>query len=276
MQNPSSWLGHELVPYSIGRDFTPNDQWHSEEYPLSNGMRSAIYVNLLTEDNLPYYSSFLLHTTKREHPFNAWIHQWTMEEAKHADVIRDWVYATRAIDPRLLEAGRVVQMTKGEVPEPDTFAETTIYTTFQELATRVAHSNVSRNLDAERGGKKVFSIVAGDESKHNKFYGGLASEGFKINPSLMTIAAYLVVKSFQMPGTGIPNFKEHSLSIAKEEIFSPKQLLNVVLEPEIKKWDIEHLDKLSPEAELARDGLYVHISRLEKLVNRIEERKQVS
>ena len=86
--------------------------------PLGDGVRSSIYVNLLTEDNLPYYTDTSSRTRPKGHPIREWTCQWTMEENRHAMVMRDWVHISRCINPTLLEDGRRVQMQKGEVPQP--------------------------------------------------------------------------------------------------------------------------------------------------------------
>ena len=54
------WFPHELVPYGRGRDFAKGYEWSSDDCDLGGAeiptaVRSALYVNLLTEDNLPYY-----------------------------------------------------------------------------------------------------------------------------------------------------------------------------------------------------------------------------
>jgi len=49
------WFPHKLVPWEGARNFTSDETWDQEEYPLSEEVRAALWVNLLTEDNLPYY-----------------------------------------------------------------------------------------------------------------------------------------------------------------------------------------------------------------------------
>jgi acyl-[acyl-carrier-protein] desaturase len=57
------WFPHELVPYSRGKDFEPGRQWVPEDADfgsagteIDEAVRSALYLNLLTEDNLPLAS----------------------------------------------------------------------------------------------------------------------------------------------------------------------------------------------------------------------------
>jgi acyl-[acyl-carrier-protein] desaturase len=216
-------------------------------------------VNLLTEDNLPYYSHTILNRTNKSSALTEWGHVWTAEEARHSEVIREWVHVTRAIDPQLLETGRMTQMTKAEVPEPPNLPELLTYTSFQELATNIAHRNTSIALDKERWGKKVMGAVAGDEMKHHIFYSELATAAILIDPSAMVIAIFKQLKGFKMPGTGIPDFERHSKLIAEAGIYDGTQFLNLVVIPTLNKWDIDSIEGLSKEAEKAREDIHRYV-----------------
>ena len=49
------WFPHEMVPWSRGRDFVEGEAFDPSEANLSEAARSALLLNLLTEDNLPHY-----------------------------------------------------------------------------------------------------------------------------------------------------------------------------------------------------------------------------
>src|SRR3954470_22707458 len=53
LSTTKEWFPHELVPWSRGRDFEADEAWDPNEVPMPDGVRSALFVNLLTEDNLP-------------------------------------------------------------------------------------------------------------------------------------------------------------------------------------------------------------------------------
>jgi acyl-[acyl-carrier-protein] desaturase len=246
------WSGFLNVDYDKAESFTADKKpWQPEQYPLLPGIRSAILVNLLTEDNLPYYTNTILQGVPEDHPLQVWGRQWTSEEWRHSDVIRDWVLTSRAIDPQELEDSRKVQMKRGEVPRPPSFAELIVYTSFQELATNVAHRNTGRELDKERGGKKVMSLVAGDELLHANFYRGLAGEGFRIDPETMLIATFKQLSGFEMPGTGIPNFARHARAIAGAGIYTLEHFLDQVALPTLAEWDIDSIEHSTPNIEAA-------------------------
>jgi acyl-[acyl-carrier-protein] desaturase len=255
MEAPRLWFPHEQINWGEGESFDTRP-WSPEDYPLSEGVRSSIFVNLLTEDNLPYYTDSILEHAPKGHPIREWTCQWTMEENRHSMVMRDWVHISRCINPTTLEEGRRVQMQKGEVPHPATFAELISYVSFQERATQIAHRNTGAKLPKDdKIGRNVLALIAGDETKHYLFYRDLAQAAFAIDPSAMMIAVSKQVSTFAMPGTGIPSFTRHAVRIAKEGIYGLGQYLGDVLTPVLNLWDIEHLKGLNKEAEIARVDL---------------------
>jgi len=181
------WYPFEDVPWDNAADFG-EERWNAKQYPLSQGVQSAIIVNVLTEDNLPYYTHTLMSPIKPDHPLRDWSRRWTAEEWRHSAAIRDWILATRAIDPYRLEDDRMVQMSKGQVPQSNSVAEMIAYVSFQELATQVAHRNTGQALDKTMRGKKIMSKVAGDEGLHHAFYRDLVLAALEIDPSTMVMA----------------------------------------------------------------------------------------
>jgi acyl-[acyl-carrier-protein] desaturase len=56
LHTAKEWFPHEYVPWSQGTDFDGvlgGQPWSSEQSTLSEVSRTALVVNLLTEDNLP-------------------------------------------------------------------------------------------------------------------------------------------------------------------------------------------------------------------------------
>src|SRR5215211_8091904 len=120
LANAREWFPHELVPWSQGRDFAPGEVWDPDQAPMDEAVRSALFVNLLTEDNLPHYFRTIQTLFGFDHPWAAWARRWTAEEGRHSIVIRDYLTVTRSVDPVALERARMAQVTCGVVPEPET------------------------------------------------------------------------------------------------------------------------------------------------------------
>lgn len=276
LESPRDWYPHEQIDWGRGESFESRP-WSPEDYVVGDGVRSSIYVNLLTEDNLPYYTDSILSHAPMGHPIRDWSYQWTMEENRHAMIMRDWVHISRCINPRLLEDGRRVQMTRAEVPRHSDFAEMIAYVSFQERATQIAHRNTGAKLPKDdKMGRNVLALIAGDETKHFLFYRDLTLAAFAIDPSAMTIAVARQVSTFAMPGTGIPAFTRHAVRIAREGIYGLGQYLKDVLTPVLNLWDVDHLSGLSKEAEKARLELIAAVSTLTQTVERMAEKASLA
>ena len=273
LANAKEWFPHELVPWSLGRDFEPGESWSPDAAPMDESVRSALFVNLLTEDNLPHYFRTIDRLYSASEAWSAWTKRWTAEEGRHAIVIRDYLTVTRSVDPVALERGRMEQVSKGEVPQPDTVADGIVYVTLQELATRIAHGNTGRMLD-DPWGRKVMARVAGDEFLHHVFYRDLTSALLEMDPSTVVLAIERNVRSFAMPGTGIPGFNAHAKAIANAGIYDFQAHHDLILLPVvIDEWNLPGIEGLSPEAEHARERCLDYIRRVGKAARRLTERR---
>ena len=266
------WFPHELVPWSRGRDFEPDEVWDPIEYPVPDGVRSALFLNLLTEDNLPYY----YHTIQNvfgDGAWGEWARRWTAEEGRHAIVIRDYLTVTRALDATELERARMRQVSGGITPEPQNPADTMVYVTMQELATRIAHLNTGKLL-TDRAGYEVMARVAADENFHYLFYRGITDAALRLDPSMVVLAIDRQVHGFNMPGTGIADFPAHARRIAKVGIYDFAQHHDHILMPLVMRhWNIEALEGLSGEADQARERLITYVARVGSAARRLTDRR---
>jgi acyl-[acyl-carrier-protein] desaturase len=267
------WFPHELVPWSRGRDFEPGVDWDPDEVVMDPAVRSSLFVNLLTEDNLPYYFRTIETLFTRDSAWGTWVRRWTAEEGRHSIVLRDYLTITRMLDPVELERARMHQVEGGEVPEVDSVADGIVYVTLQELATRVAHHNTGKLLE-DKAGYEVMKRVAADENLHHLFYRGLGTAALELDPSAMVLAIERQVRDFEMPGTGIVDFEAHAHAIARVGIYDFTVHHDSVLVPVIlRHWDVEHLEGLSPEAEQARAKLVKRMERIARVGRRFSSRR---
>jgi acyl-[acyl-carrier-protein] desaturase len=273
ISSSKEWFPHELVPWSRGRDVEPGAAWDAHEVDVDPAVRSSLFVNLLTEDNLPYYFRTIESMFGRNSAWGEWVRRWTAEEGRHSIVLRDYLTVTRMIDPVALERARMHQVAGGEVPDPDYATDGIVYVTLQELATRIAHHNTGKLLD-DKAGYEIMKRVAADENRHHLFYRDLGTAALQIDPSAMVIAMERQVREFEMPGTGIIDFETHAHAIARIGIYDFSVHHDSVLVPVIlRHWDVEHLEGLSAEAEEARTKLLKRMERIAKVGRRFDARR---
>ncbi len=276
LDTAKEWFPHELVPWSRGRDFAGQDVWSEDETTVGGAAASALFVNLLTEDNLPYYFRTIERTFGADDVWGAWGRRWTAEEGRHSIVIRDYLTVTRSIDPVALERGRMAQVSSGITPEPATVAQTLVYVALQELATRISHRNTGKLLD-DRAGYDVMARVASDENLHHLFYRDLVKAAIELDPSGMVIDIEKQVREFAMPGLGIPGFASHAAAIAKAGIYDPLLHHDQILVPiVVRYWNICGIEGLDPQAEQARQALMDRIDRIGRVARRRADRRQTA
>ncbi len=261
------WFPHEVVEWR-----PPPPAGVSEpDGPLPDGVASALFVNLLTEDNLPYYFASIDNLFGRDGAWGYWTRRWTAEEGRHSIVLRDYLIMSGHIDPVSLERARMAQVTGGVSPQPTSIADAFAYLALQELATRIAHYNTGKALpDGE--GYSVMKRVAADENLHYLFYRDLVSAALEIDPSGMVEAIKRQVLTFEMPGTGIPGFAGHARAIARTGIYDLGVHHDAILRPVVLgHWDIAGRAGLTPSAEAARNRMLQFITRLGRASQRLRK-----
>ncbi|MFM8969622.1 MAG: acyl-ACP desaturase [Actinomycetota bacterium] len=270
------WFPHEYVPWSRGKDFTPGTQWSPDDADFGDGgwtmpeaVRAALFVNLLTEDNLPYYTRDISTIFGGDSAYGAWARNWTAEEGRHAIAIRDYLMVSRALDPVELERARMHQVRGAQVPAPDDIFEALAYLSMQELATRIAHRNTGK-LIGDQAGQDVMLRVGNDENLHFLFYRDLAAAALEADPSNMMIGIERAVRNFAMPGTGIPNFTELAKLIAKTGIYDFKVHHEQILEPVVMRhWKVKEVSGLTPEAKQAQEDLVARVEKIGRVAARL-------
>ncbi|MEA2521462.1 MAG: acyl-[acyl-carrier-protein] desaturase, partial [Actinomycetota bacterium] len=267
---------HEYVPYEVGRNYIA-EPWEESDSDLSIVTRTALEVNLLTEDNLPYYHLALWETFGKEGAWGEWVRRWTAEEGRHATVLRDYLTVTRGLDPVALERGRMDQVSRGYYPENGgSFSnplDGVAYTTLQELATRIAHRNTGA-YTRDPCIEKLTSRIATDENLHYVFYRELGKAALEIDPSAMMLAISRQVMGFAMPGIDIPEFRAKAVEIAKHGIYDLRIHHDQVVMPVLfKHWKIDTLTGLSEEAEAAREATMNFLPALDAMATMYEEKR---
>ncbi|HEX7167778.1 MAG TPA: acyl-ACP desaturase [Acidimicrobiales bacterium] len=273
LSSSKEWFPHRLIPWARAGEIDVNAEWVVPESAPPPAVRSALFVNLLTEDNLPYYSMEIHRAFGAGDAWGEWARRWTAEEGRHSIVIRDWLTVTQALDPVELERARMAQVSGGVVPRPMSAMRGFVYVTLQELATRISHHNTGKLLDDETG-YEVMKRVAADENFHYLFYRDITTAAMAIDPSQAVLAIEAEVKGFEMPGTGIPQFGTHAKAIAAAGIYDFAVHHDQILVPVIlRHWKFEELTGLSDEAERARDRTLAYMARLAKAANRLKARR---
>src|SRR5665213_4204485 len=306
------WTPAMMVPWSAGDNFAEDYTWKPEDSPLPEAARTSLWIGLLTEDNLPWYTGAIERNFGSNEALSFWNRVWTGEEGRHSEVMRGYMTVGRVVDPIQLEAARMRQVVTAEVPDPPSVVESAVYVTIQELATRISHQNTGnliavtaeadsnlfplnadgtalanvepvlvRDMEPEEReaylrnvGRTIMTRVAGDENKHFAFYADLVGNGaMQTDPSLVVRAIERQIRGFQMPGVGIEDFWDHAAIIADAGVYDLRIHHDKILQPILRRWGFEDVEGLDDEAERSRERTVVFMDSLDKLAARAEEKR---
>ena len=247
------WYFHDMIPWELGRNFK-TEPWDESQCTINERARTSLVLNLLTEDNLPYYHNALERHLPENSVWREWNGLWTAEEGQHAIAIRSYLLTSRNCDPNELEDDRMATMTVGYQPNWKHPAELLAYTSAQELATRVSHRNAGKITEDETA-FELMRQIASDENHHFMFYKGVMAAMLKEAPAMALEGIYKTMLNFQMPGIGIPGFLRRSIDIAKAGVYNLRIHHDRVLIPLIEQWGIASMDGLSAKASELQEKL---------------------
>ncbi|THA23652.1 acyl-ACP desaturase [Streptomyces sp. RKND-216] len=269
------WMPHEYVPWSDGRNFDgplEGEPWAPEQSKVTDIGRTALVVNLLTEDNLPSYHHEIASLFGRDGAWGTWVHRWTAEEGRHGIVMRDYLLTSRAVDPVQLENFRMAHMSEGfESDNRHSMLHSVAYVSFQELATRVSHRNTGHQ-SGDPVCDRMLARIATDENLHMVFYRNLLQAAFEIAPDLTMQAVRDVVVGFRMPGHGMPGFERAAAQMAIGGIYNLRIHHDDVLQPVLRFLKVLDIDGLDPEGLKAQEELGLFMNGLDGEARKFDER----
>ena len=272
-----NWYPHEYVPWSEGRDYAGplnGDAWEAKDSRLTAVAQDSLVLNLLTEDNLPSYHTEIAISMGRDGAWGNWIERWTAEEARHSIVIRDYLMATRGVDPYELEDLRMAHMSLGyQTPYDNDMLHTIAYVSFQELATRISHRNTGKISD-DPIAEGMLQRVALDENLHMLFYRNTLAAALDLEPNAAMRAITDVVTNFDMPGANMPGFGRKAVQIALAGIYDLQQHLDDVVAPVLRSWKIFEREDLTGDGLKARDELKAFMDQTYKAAEVFNDKRE--
>lgn len=272
LSTAAEWFPHDLVPYELGRNFEA-EPWTPGDSRLDDVARTALELNLLTEDNLPYYHLAIWDMFGGDGPWGEWIRRWTAEEGRHSIAMRDYLMVTRGVDPVGLERGRMEHVSRGfyanTMPNP---LDGLVYVSLQELATRIAHRNTGA-VTGDPVAERLMTRISIDENLHYVFYRDVTAAALEVDPSATVLAMRRQILGFSMPGFELPGFREKAIRIAAAGIYDLRIHHDQVLAPVLRHWRLSDLSGLNDEASRAREEILDHLERLDAAADRFESKR---
>ena len=136
LETADEWYAHDYVPFDEGRNFAflGGDDWDPSQVTLPAEIVDALEIVLITKDNLAGYHRELVEHFILEDKWGRWLGRWTAEENLHAIALREYMMATRNVDPNADEEVRVAHVMRGYRASSYTQLETLVCMALYERA----------------------------------------------------------------------------------------------------------------------------------------------
>jgi acyl-[acyl-carrier-protein] desaturase len=250
-------------------------KYDPQSKPLSWEIYLAVETALLTEVNLPWFTTELHNTFKGSlQVLIDFVHTWTAEEDQHGDLLETYLLLTgngdvwerRKLRKQVIEGGFETGL--------KTPLETMVYTSIQERATMVFYLNVAQACESEDPAlARVLRRLARDETLHYTFYRDATKAHLEVNPNLVELVTSTMLQ-FEMPGRGMPDYKTRMEIIAKYAHYGPAEYYTQVVDELMKFWDIRNLQPSYPQAREAQFKAIQHHERLGRIAARQMRERQ--
>jgi acyl-[acyl-carrier-protein] desaturase len=256
---------------------------------LSDDIMVSLIGDMITEEALPSYSMWIQQIEgvdtngTPKNGWGEWLRRWTAEENRHGDLLNKYLYLSGRVNMRAVEITIHNLISDGADIGVGTDAyKTFVYTSFQEIATRISHSNVARH--AHRAGDRVLAkicgVIAADENRHAGAYKGFFQKVLEVDPNEGILAFYdMMRRKITMPAMYMreqgsklgETFDKFSHVAEKNGIYTPEDYTKI-LEHLLRDWDIANLTGLNDKAEAAQQYLCSLPDRYRKVAQRFSNR----
>ncbi|CAN5910311.1 acyl-ACP desaturase [soil metagenome] len=268
------WFPHELLDAAPDTDPDAHiKELRRRADGISLPARVALALNLLTEEGLPHFHRLLATYLGGDTFWSKWTNLWTAEEDRHGAVLHDYMHDSKILTNPVLERMQFEYLKAGFEPAWDKNPyRVFVYTTLQERATQVSHSNTGKLAGKyEPTIGTVLSNVAKEEARHYTFYRTIFKEVIARDPNNALASAAEIMPSIDMPGVNMPNFRDMADVIRRAGIYGPRDYLTIV-EEQIKFWAIETITGLDEMGKRAQEKILGVPKRLERVSDAMESR----
>lgn len=237
--------------------------------------RVALCVNTLTEEGLPHFHRIISQYLGPFSFWSRWNNLWTAEEDRHGAVLHDYARESRVLDLPEMERMQFEYLRAGFEPawSADPY-RVFVYTTLQERATQVSHTNTGKLAGQnEPLIGTVLANVAKEEARHFVFYRAVFERILARDPNRALASAAEVMPAIDMPGISMPHFREMADVIRRAGIYGPRDYLKIV-EEQVRYWAIDRLTGLNEAGRMAQEKILGIPARLERVAETIEARSR--
>jgi len=248
---------------------------------ISDQLLVVLVGAMITEEALPSYSMSLNGLVRDDEgnspaPWARWLRGWTAEENRHGDLLNAYLRLGGRVHMRAVE--RTIHSLIANGFNPKNRADPynlLVYTSFQERATRISHSNVGRIAarEGEVNLARICGVIAGEEARHETFYTRMMNEVLDRDPAGGVLAfRSMLCGPITMPGRFMDDgrdldlFDRFSIVAQRANVYTVADYASII-EHLVKVWDVAHRP-VTGEAARAQEELCRQSERYERLAER--------
>ena len=278
-----AWQPTDFLPDLAAPDWREQlDAFRGPATELDDALLVVLVADMITEEALPSYAVALNNlandqTGTSEAPWAQWLRGWTAEENRHGDLLNAYLRLTGRVHMRAIERTVHSLIVNGFNPKSRTDPyNLLVYTSFQERATRISHSNVGR-MAAREGDPnlaRICGMIAADEARHEAFYTRMMSQVLEHDPAGGILAfRSMLLGTIVMPGRFMddgadPDLFDHFAIVAQRTRAYTVRDYASILEHLVKAWDIAGRS-VTGEAARAQEELCREAERYGRLAERV-------
>jgi len=281
-----SWQPSDYLPDMNAENWREQiNEFRQKAEALSDELLVVLIGDMITEEALPTYQTYLNRlegltdfTGVSNSPWARWSRGWTAEENRHGDLLNKYLFLTGRTDMHAVEITIQNLIKNGFNPqtENDPYLGF-IFTSFQERATKISHTNVAR-LAIKAGDnnlQKICGLIAGDEARHEKAYRLFMQKIFEVDPVQAILAFAKMMKTkITMPSQLMTDGKSNNLftnfsNVAQKiKVYTVKDYADIIANL-VSGWNVENIIGLSDIAAKAQDYICNLSERYLKIANRL-------
>ena len=277
-----AWQPTDYLPDLEAEDWREQvERFRHTAEAISDELLVVLVGDMVTEEALPSYSVSLNGLVRDDEgtspaPWAQWLRGWTAEENRHGDLLNAYLRLTGRVNMRAVERTIHYLIAKGFNPKAhaDPY-NLLVYTSFQERATRVSHSNVGR-IAAREGDvnlARICGMIAGDEARHEAFYTRMMGRVLDLDPAGGMLAFRSMLRGLiAMPGRFMDDgrdrdlFDHFAIVAQRTKIYTVRDYASII-EHLLKTWNIAGR-AVTGKAAQAQDELCCQAERYARLAER--------
>lgn len=286
----TNWQPSDYTPdLTTDEGFEAVRELREEAARLPEDALVILVGDMITEEALPSYASWISTlegvgvSGEPSTSWGRWNRAWCGEENRHGDLLNRWLYLSGRVNMREIEITiQNLIADGGDTKNENDPYRTFVYTSFQEIATRISHLNVGK-IARSVGAEKLYDLsakIAGDEHRHARAYTYFISKIMEVDTNEAVLAFHdMMRKKITMPAMYMrergeqlgETFRKFEEVATRAGVYTGWDYIEIV-EHLLREWDIEHLTELSPAASKAQDYLCRLPERYRKLLERVSTR----